>query len=61
MQPHLGDARHTAGFSLQGPLLTDSQQIAGEDGAEVIEGTPPDTFELFWDAEGVRRDFGKEL
>ncbi|KAL0625791.1 hypothetical protein AAY473_004844 [Plecturocebus cupreus] len=60
-QAHLRDAGHTASFPLQGTLLTDSQQVAGEDGAEVIKGTPSNAFEFFRDTEGMRRDFGKEF
>lgn len=60
-QPHLRDAGHAAGLPLQGALLTHGQQIAGEDGAKVIEGTPPNTFQLLRDSEGMRRDFGKEF
>lgn len=60
-QPHLRDAGHTAGLPLQGALLTHCQQIAGEDGAEVIEGSPPHTFKLLRDSEGMRRDFGEQF
>lgn len=60
-QPHLRDAGHAAGLPLQGALLTHGQQIAGEDGTEVIEGTPPNAFQLLRDSEGMRRDSGKEF
>lgn len=61
LKPHLRDARHAAGLPLQGALLTHRQQIAGEDGAEVIEGSPPYTFKLLRDSEGMRRDFGEQF